>query len=66
MSTFEPYTPAEMTDDVITWSAASDEQKAAAFFDLLAGATAVALHGQNKTMIETLREIRAERDGTQA
>lgn len=57
----EPYTDEERGDDNRSWALATPEQMAAAFGELLAAASAVALSRQVPVLIETLRDIRAER-----
>lgn len=63
MSTPEPYTRDEMTDDVIDWQAATDAQKLAVFDELIAVVTADAYHLKDADLVGRLRRMRAKRDG---
>lgn len=64
MSTPEPYTRDEMTNDVIGWRVAPITKQAAAFIKLIDAATATALTDQNTVLIDAIREIRAQRDAS--
>lgn len=60
----EPYTSAEMTDDLNDWQVATPEQKLAAFDELMACMTADAYSRQDADLIQRLRRMRAGRDAS--
>lgn len=64
MSESEPYTRDEMTDDVLSWADAADEQKLAAFDELMALVTSDAYHQKDRDLAKRLRRMRATRDGS--
>jgi hypothetical protein len=61
MSTPEPYTREEMTDDVLGWQAATDEQKLSVFDQLIGIVTSDAFTHKDADLIDRLRKMRAKR-----